>query len=150
MGHYAKINKDNIVETVIVAKADYINTLADKDSYIKTSYNTIEGVHYESDEKDGPDLSLTKPSSDQSKALRFRFAGPGMEYNKTHDVFHEPIKYASWTFVVKDDEGNFAYCWKPPHSPPETTDSDGKAQNYLWDESAYQADNTKGWVLVDG
>ena len=45
MGHYAKINSDNIVEQVIVAEADFIETLSDKDSYIKTSYNTREGKH---------------------------------------------------------------------------------------------------------
>ena len=39
MGHYAKIDKDSIVTDVIVAKADYINSLPDKDSWIKTSYN---------------------------------------------------------------------------------------------------------------
>lgn len=144
MGHYAKINKDNVVEQVIVAKADYINTLSDKDSYIKTSYNTIEGIHYQSTLKDGPDIN--KPSEDQSKALRYRFAAIGMIYNKTHDIFHPPQKYPSWTFVVKD-ETDFAYYWKPPHDPPQTKGSDGKLQDYKWDEDAYQADNTKGWVL---
>ena len=47
MGHYAKIDSNNIVIQVIVANADFINTLPDKDSYIKTSYNTMGGVHYE-------------------------------------------------------------------------------------------------------
>jgi len=148
MGHYAKINKDNVVEQVIVAKADYINTLPDKDSYIKTSYNTHEGIHYEP--RDGvydPDgQNLLVPSSDQSKALRYRFAAIGMVYNKTHDIFHPPQKYSSWTFVVKD-ETDFAYYWKAPHDVPQTKDSDGKLQDYKWDESLYQSDNTKGWVL---
>ena len=45
MGHYAKIDENNVVTQVIVAKADFIETLSDKDSWIKTSYNTKEGVH---------------------------------------------------------------------------------------------------------
>ena len=46
MGHYAKIDENNVVTQVIVAKADFIETLSDKDSWIKTSYNTMDGIHY--------------------------------------------------------------------------------------------------------
>ena len=71
MAHYAKV-VDGIVTNVIVAEASYFDTFID-DSYgewIQTSYNTHGGVHYEP----GPTSDLTKPSSDQSKALRKNYA----------------------------------------------------------------------------
>ena len=37
MARFAKINNDNIVETVIVAEQDYINRLKDSASWIETS-----------------------------------------------------------------------------------------------------------------
>ena len=127
MAHYAKV-LDGKVINVIVAEADFFKTFIDDTAgtWIQTSYNTRGGVHYEPN-------SYTA-SSDQSKALRKNYAGLGFTYDKDKDAFYEPQPYASWTL-------NSTTCyWEPPVTYP----SDGKS--YVWDESAYQADNTKGWI----
>ena len=79
MAHYAKVN-NGIVEKVIVAEASYFDTFVDDSpgEWIQTSYNTFAGVHYEP----GPSSDLTKPSSDQSKALRKNYASIGYTYDK--------------------------------------------------------------------
>ena len=39
--------------------------------------------------------------------------------------------------------------WDAPLTQPDLTDDEiAAASYYRWDESAYQADNTTGWVLV--
>ena len=47
MAHFAKINKDNIVEQVIVADQEFIDSgvVGDPTQWLKTSYNTYGGVH---------------------------------------------------------------------------------------------------------
>ena len=127
MAHYAKV-RDGIVLQVIVAEADFFKTFVDTEPgrWIQTSYNTRGGVHYEPN-------SIT-PSSDQSKALRKNYAGIGFTYDKDKDAFYAPQPYASWTL------NSTTYYWEPPVTYP----SDGKS--YIWNESAYQADNTKGWT----
>ncbi len=149
MGHYAKIDSNNIVTQVIVADASYINSLSDSSSYIKTSYNTNMGKHYQPDSTGN--TSLQTESSDQSKSLRFRFAGVGMYYDSTNDVFYEqkpPDKDGdtcnSWTLNTS------TWTWEAPITMPTLTDSQFANQKiWVWDESVYQADNTQGWVLVD-
>ena len=67
MAHYAKV-KNGIVETVIVAEAEFFETFVDDSpgEWIQTSYNTRGGVHY--------DPATGEPSEDQSKALRKNYA----------------------------------------------------------------------------
>ena len=127
MAHYAKV-LEGIVETVIVAESEFFNTFVDDSpgKWIQTSYNTRGGVHYEP--------NSNTPSSDQSKALRKNYAAVGYTYDKTRDAFIPPQQFPSWTL------NNTTCLWDPPIPQP----SDGKA--YLWDESLYQSDNTKGWV----
>ena len=127
MSSYAKIN-NGIVEKVIVAEAEFFDTFVDDTPgiWIQTSYNTRGGVHYE------PDSNT--PSSDQSKALRKNHAGIGYTYDETKDAFIPPQQFSSWTL------NNTTCLWEPPISKP----TDGA--DYKWDESAYRADNTKGWV----
>ena len=127
MAHYAKV-LEGIVETVIVAESEFFNNFVDDSpgKWIQTSYNTRGGVHYEP--------NSNTPSSDQSKALRKNYAAVGYTYDKKRDAFIPPQQFPSWTL-------NETTClWDPPMPQP----SDGKA--YLWDESLYQSDNTKGWV----
>ena len=127
MAHYAKV-LEGIVETVIVAESEFFNNFVDDSpgKWIQTSYNTRGGVHYEP--------NSNTPSSDQSKALRKNYAAVGYTYDKKRDAFIPPQQFPSWTL------NNTTCLWDPPMPQP----SDGKA--YLWDESLYQSDNTKGWV----
>ena len=121
MGHYAKVD-NGIVKNVIVAEAEFFETFVDNSAgeWVKTSYNTRGGVHYQ------PDTNT--PSEDQSKSLRKNFAGIGYHYDGTG--FYEPKPYTSWTF------NNTSYLWEPPTAYP----SDGKY--YDWDEE------NKQWVEV--
>ena len=57
-------------------------------------------------------------------------------YDSTNDAFHKSQPFASWTLNTT------SFIWEPPVAAPD----DGK--KYYWDESAYQSDNTKGWVEI--
>jgi len=135
MGHYAKV-VDGIVVDVIVAKKDFIDTLPENETWIKTSYNTRGGVHYMPSHADTAEEERFVRSEDQSKALRKNYAVIGGIYDAERDAFYEPCDYASWTL-------NETTCeWEPPMAYP----SDNK--DYYWDEDAYQANNEHGWVLI--
>lgn len=84
MSHFAHINPDGIVDNVIVAEQDFINSSAvgNPSEWIQTSYNTRGGIHYQ------PDSEI--PSEDQSKALRKNYAGVGYFYDKQRDAFIPP------------------------------------------------------------
>lgn len=81
MSHFAKI-ENNIVTQVIVAEQDVINSglFGNPASWIQTSYNTRDGVHY------GPD---GKP--DNGVALRKNYAGVGYVYDPLKDEFNPPV-----------------------------------------------------------
>jgi hypothetical protein len=95
MSHFAKIDGNNIVENVIVAEQDFINSGAIGDSFlwIQTSYNDN---------------------------FRKNFAGVGYIYDKARDAFIAPKPFNSWTLdeatciweapVAYPDDGNM-YTW---------------------------------------
>jgi hypothetical protein len=126
MGHYAKV-VDNKVTNVIVATADFFTTFVDSSpgTWIKTSYNTRGGIHYE------PNVNPPTPSADQSKALRANYAGLGYTYDAVNDVFYAPQPYPSWTISAP------TWQWQAPVPYP----TDGKV--YVWDEA------TLSWVLAN-
>jgi len=116
MSHYAQLDKNNVVAFVIHAKSNDKEdefTESTGDVWKQTSYNTQGGVHY----TDG------EPSADQSKALRFNYAGINFTYDPDRDAFIPPQPYASWVL----DE---ATCqWVAPIDYP----ADGG--QYVWDET---------------
>jgi len=125
MGHYAKVLDGKVVQ-VIVAEADFFDTFDDDSAatWVQTSYNTHENTHL---------LGGTP--------LRGNYAGIGYIYDETNDVFYPPQPHASWTLNTSK------WAWEPPIPRPD--DEDPAADPpiiYEWDESAYQADNTAGWV----
>ena len=91
MSHFAKLDENNLVTFVTVGRQEddgleeELNARTG-DVYRQTSYNTRGGVHY----TDG------EPSADQSKALRFNYAGIGYTYDADRDAFIPPQPYASW------------------------------------------------------
>ncbi len=126
MGHYAKV-ADGIVQRVIVAEAEFFETFVDDSPgrWIKTSYNTRGGVHY--------DPETGEPSADQSKALRKNYAGIGYSYDDLLDAFIPPKPYPSW---ILDEQ---TCLWEPPIPAP----NDGNM--YKWDEASQQ------WIaIIDG
>ena len=116
MSHYAQLDENNVVVFVIHAKSnDKEDEFTEQTGEVwrQTSYNTYGGVHY----TDG------EPSADQSKALRYNYAGIGFTYDETRDAFIPPQPYASWVL----DE---ATCqWVAPIAYP----AEGM---HTWDEQA--------------
>ena len=118
MSHFAKLDENNLVTFVTVGRQEddgleeELNARTG-DVYRQTSYNTRGGVHY----TDGV------PSADQTKALRYNYAGIGFTYDETRGAFIPPQPYASWVL----DE---ATCqWVAPIAYP----ADG---DHVWDEQA--------------
>ena len=72
MSHFAEINSDSIVQRVIVAEQNFINSgvVGDSFNWVQTSYNGN---------------------------FRKNYAGIGYTYDKTKDAFIPPQPYASWT-----------------------------------------------------
>ena len=92
MSHFAKINENGIVQEVIVAEQEFIDSLEDSSLWIQTSYN---------------------------HNIRKQYAGLGYIYDKTNDVFIIPQPFPSWSLdsnfdwqapVSKPDDGK-SYTW---------------------------------------
>lgn len=113
MAHYAHIDKSGTVTRVIVAEADFVQSLGG--TWVQTSYNTRGGIHY--------DQQTGEPSADQSKALRKNYAGVGYTYDAQLDAFIPPRPYPSWTL----DDASCTWC------PPTPMPQDGTP--YTWVES---------------
>ena len=109
MAHYAKVN-NGIVETVIVAEADFFDSFVDNSpgTWIQTSYNTVKGQHQ---------LGGTP--------LRKNYAGAGSTYDKDRDAFIPPQPYPSW---IMDED---TCLWDAPVAYPTGHDAE---DTYEWDE----------------
>ena len=148
MAHYAELGVDNIVKRVL-----YIDTIKcmtnggiEKEeigaayleehhggTWMKCSYNTHGGNH-----------------ASGGTSLRANYPGIGWYYNSTHDIFHEPRPIdkngdscTSWTLNTTT-----GFYVPPITKPTQTEQNRADAKVYLWDESLYQSDNTKGWILT--
>ena len=125
MSHYAQLDENNVVVFVIKAKSDGKEdefTVNTGQVWKQTSYNTRRGVHY--------DPETGEPSADQSKALRFNYAGIGYTYDEERDAFIPPKPFESW---LLDEE---TCLWVAPVPMPEETDEEGNPVPYVWDETA--------------
>ena len=74
--------------------------------------------------------------------FRKQYAGIGMRYDPVKDKFLNRQPHASWSLDASDD-------WQAPITYPSITD-DGQSEPewvYVisWNDTKYQADNTKGW-----
>ena len=124
MAHYAYLNDDNIVTSVIVGpdegiEPDGVTSWEDyfsakgKGRAVRTSYNTHAGQH-----------------SLGGTPFRGNYAGIGYRYDDTLDAFIPPQPFPSWTL----DEATFQ--WAAPVPYPD----DGEP--YVWDENALN------WITV--
>ena len=118
MAHFAQINDDSIVTTVIVvANSDAPNEaagiafckalLGSGTNWVQTSYNDN---------------------------IRHRYAGAGMKYDSTYAGFYDQQPYASWTLNTSTWE------WEPPVAVPSDSGYDDDDDptilvSYTWDES---------------
>ena len=153
MAHFAKLGANGkVIQVLTLNNKDMLNADNIEDEsvgqqylethnnwpaqmWIQTSYNTSANKHN---------------SGDDSKAFRGNYAGIGYIWDEDNNIFWPKKPYPSWVKNLT------TASWDGPHSAPELTDEQ-KSQNeamthqwsYVWDEEAYQADNTAGWVLSD-
>ncbi len=130
MSHFAKV-ASGVVTEVIVAEQSFIDTLPDKDVWIKTSYNTRNGKHY----------SPNSDKEDSGTPLRKNYAGVGYIYDSDRDAFYEPQPYPSW--ILDED----SCVWKPPVTHPNegaTSEEEGDGKTYSWNE------DSKNWKVIEG
>src|SRR6056300_984147 len=124
MAHYAFLDSNDIVTSVIVGKDEGTDGIDWEQKYgeikgqtcKRTSYNTVNNVHL----LDGT-------------PFRGNFASIGFTYDAENDVFVAPQPYNSWTLNTS------SWIWEAPIDYPNDNLS------YVWNEEAYQADNTTGW-----
>ena len=133
MAHFACLDENNIVTQVIVVGNDDITD---------ANGNEVEEIGVAFCKKLlGADTNWKQTSYNSS--MRVRYAGIGYSYNAELDAFVAPQPYASWTL----DSGTADWV-SPLGAAPALTDDEVAAMSYYrWDEDAYQADNTTGWVL---
>ena len=125
MSYYAKVLDGKVLD-IMVADATYMNSYEDETpgTWIETSKKTRGGVLYNADGTE---------ASDQSGALRKNYATVGGNYDVWDDAFYNVQPFPSWTL------NKTTYQWEPPITDP--------GDDYYWNEDAYQADNSKGWIL---
>ena len=105
MKYYAKINKDNIVENVIVVEDETLiqnGTFGDASSWKET----------------------WKREGEQLSGIRGAPASVGTIYDSAADKFYDPAPFASWN-LNKNFE---VWRWEPPIPYPDPK------KPYLWDE----------------
>ena len=142
MAHYAKLGLDNIVTAVVAVDTidcmtrggiereeiglAHLVRVHGHELWKKCSYNTRGGEH-----------------TGGGTPFRANYPGIGWYYSSEHDIFHPARPFASYTLNTTTG------MWEAPLAQPELTEEQIEARSYYeWDEAAYQADNTTGWVLV--
>ena len=141
MAYFAEINNNNVVTNVYKVRNELIiennqeseqkginhlkKILGQNKNFIKTSYNTKNGIYFE--ERNGEYV----PAVDQSKSFRKNFAEVGSIWDANRDGFYLPSPYPSWVF----DEVKFTYV--PPIAYPTSTENE-----YAWDEV------NQNWTII--
>ena len=143
MAHFAKVGDDGIVERVTVVS----NTVTDPET-TGTDDESLGQAFLT--EHFGAGTYVQCSYNDN---IRGHFPGVGDTYDSVNDIFHKPQPFPSWT--LNTDTG----YWEPPLARPTVTSLgldlsptvEGVSAEFVvarWDEAAYQADNTTGWVVL--
>tara|TARA_R100001086_G_scaffold204402_1_gene120314 strand:- start:585 stop:989 length:405 start_codon:yes stop_codon:yes gene_type:complete len=131
MAHFAELNSDNKVINVIKVENAVIT---DENNKEQESYGVafLKGLF-------GSDKIYKQTSYNCN--FRKNYARIGDTYDATKDAFICDQPFASWSL----DETTCRYEPPIPHPDP-----DGNEPQYFynWDEDAYQADNSTGWVKI--
>ena len=141
MAHFAKLDENNIVTQVIVVSNDDCTDphTGQEDEVLGIAFcKKLLGGNWK--------------QTSYNNNIRGNYAGIGYKFHSgvatlgvgSTDVFLPPQPYASWTISTTE-----ARWVSPLGDAPTLTDAEVAANKYYtWDESAYQADNTTGWVLT--
>ena len=133
MAHFCKLDENNIVTQVIVVSNDDI-----KD---------VNGVEVEEigvafcKKLLGAETNWKQTSYNNN--FRVRYAGIGYSFSEELNAFIPPSPFPSWILVEETAD------WVSPlgAAPTLTEEQITSRSFYRWNEEAYQADNTTGWVL---
>ncbi len=125
MAHFAQLNDSNVVLAVnVIANADCLDSDGNESETIGITFcKSLRGAD-----------TIWKQTS-YNNNIRKQFAEVGGSYDATKNKFIKVKPYASWTLNSDDD-------WQSPLGATPVKENCG----YTWDESAYQADNSTGWV----
>lgn len=135
--YYAKLDQDNIVVQVITLDNGLdINPETNEvdHNYAETYCSNLYGGKW-------VNTCIIDNMIEQTDEEHRRTARLGDRYDEELDAFVPPQPYPSWTLDNR-------FIWIPPIPMPiaKRTDLPDKSF-YIWDEDAYQADNTQGWVV---
>mgnify|MGYP003114399707 CR=1 FL=1 len=132
MAHFAELDENNVVIRVVVVDNSQILDSEGNESeaigisFLRNFYNN--------------NANWKKTSYNGN--IRKNFAGIGLTYDESLDAFVWPQPFSSW--ILNNETVN----WEAPITMPTlTADEEAAGKYYSWDESAYQADNTTGWIL---
>jgi len=132
MAHFAKLDENNVVTQVIVVDNKDVTDphTGQEDEILGIAFcKKLLGGNWK--------------QTSYNNSTRVRYAGIGYSYNAALDAFVPPQPHASWTL-----DNETADWVSPLGAAPELTEAEVEARSfYRWDEEAYQADNTTGWVL---
>jgi hypothetical protein len=134
MGHYAQVNKDNIVVQVLTTNDNDENVEqwllgSFGPTWLKVSYNTRGGIHYGKDNK--PDGGIP---------VRYNYPGVGYLYDPEADAFYCNTNLPSWVL------NKTTYLWEPPIPKPENLVAIWNEETVSWDliPSPYPS-----WIYID-
>lgn len=133
MAHFAELDQNNVVIRVLVVNdEDNSDNMGIEDESIGIAF--LKKMF-------GSNTNWKQTS--YTNSMRVRYAGVGYTYNEQLDAFIPPKLYESWVL-----DPNTANWVSPLGLPPELTQEQIEVEShYVWDEDAYQVDNTKGWTL---
>ena len=145
MAHFAQIGRNNKVIDVVRVDNSFMGTPEKEtmgQTYLKESYGiTSEWVQCSFNTK-------ANVHSESGTPLRANYPNVGWIYDDANDIFHR--------VRPKDKDGDSCDSWTLNTttgiwSAPITNPTSGVTETswYLWDESAYKADNAQGWVKSD-
>ena len=141
MAHFAKLDENNIVtQVIVVSDDDCIDPhTGQEDELIGSAFcRKLLGGEWK--------------QTSYNNNMRGNYAGIGHTYMSnvatmgvaSTDIFIVQQPYPSWTVGV-----NTARWYSPLGDAPTLSESDRETKYYVWDEDAYQADNSTGWVLTN-
>ena len=133
MAHFARIDENNVVTQVIV--------VANEDTSDTNGVEVEEiGVAF-CKKLLGAETNWKQTSYNNN--FRVRYAGIGYSFSEELNAFIPPSPFPSWVLVEETAD------WVSPlGAAPELTEEQITSRSfYRWNEEAYQADNTTGWVL---
>ena len=125
MAHFAQINSGSIVtQVIVVGNEDCLDSGGNESEAV--------GIAFCQDFL-GADTNWVQTSYNNN--IRFRYAGAGMKYDSTNDVFYPQQPYPSWSLNTS------TWVWDAPVAVPSDAgydDADNPTEyvSYTWDEGS--------------